>query len=43
MKKIININTTNDFADVIDSKKEKFTFVYNSIKPSFHNNIGWEN
>ena len=35
IKRIININTTNDFAYVIDSKKEKFTFVYNSIKPSF--------
>ena len=35
IKRIININTTNDFADVIDSKNEKFTFVYNSTKPSF--------
>ena len=25
IKRIININTTTDFANVIDSKKEKFT------------------
>lgn len=34
-KKIININTTNVLAKMIDSKNEKFTFVYNSNKPSF--------
>jgi FkbM family methyltransferase len=35
IKRIININTTTDFANAIDSKKEKFTFSYNSNKPSF--------